>query len=219
MMLWSKSACALFGLLVRVSGQPPDRHGLFIAGNHSSYTDIPVMGSLIPAVFVAKHEVKSWFLFGSLARMGGSVFVKRESGRSTLQAVEEVQQRIKAGVNVIVFPEGTTDNGRQVTKFGSSFFKIPAEADIPVLPLSIYYAYVDGRPTTEGPVNEMAWHNVPLFPHLMNLLSKKTVEVRVHFGEVIDNNISPEHFRDRKALAETAFHRVREGFEIAKKQP
>ncbi|MGC2061748.1 MAG: lysophospholipid acyltransferase family protein [Thermodesulfovibrionales bacterium] len=211
MMIWAKCLAAVLGLHVQTTGQRPQQRGLFIASNHSSYTDILVIGSSIPSVFVAKAEVSSWPLFGCLAQIGGTIFVKRESARSTLQAVSEVQQKLKAGVNVIVFPEGTTDNGNEVSKFGSSFFKIPAEDHLPVLPLSIYYASVDGLPTAHAPANEMAWHNTPLLPHFWNLLSKKKIEARVHFNEVID--VSSGSYT-RKELADMAYQRATDGLRI-----
>ena len=44
---------------------------LFIS-NHLSYLDIPILGSRFPLRFVAKSEVKSWPLFGFLAKKGRS---------------------------------------------------------------------------------------------------------------------------------------------------
>lgn len=213
MMIWAKCLAAVLGLHIRTSGQRPQERGLFIASNHSSYTDILVIGSIIPSVFVAKAEVRSWPLFGLLAGIGGTIFVRRESQRSTLRAVKEAEERLLNSINVVIFPEGTTDDGRQVDRFRSSFFKIPAEAHLPVLPLSIYYASVDNLPTAHAPANEMAWHNTPLLPHFRNLLSKKKIEVRVHFNEVID--VSSASY-NRKELADMAHQRTTEGFRMLK---
>lgn len=209
MMVWAKCLAAVLGLHIQTTGQRPRARGFFIASNHCSYTDILVIGSIIPSVFVAKAEVRSWPLFGLLAEIGGTIFVRRESQRSTLRAVKEAEEKLLNGINVVIFPEGTTDNGKQVDRFRSSFFKIPAEARLPVLPLSIYYASVDGIPTVHAPANEMAWHNTPLLPHFWNLLSKKKVGVRVHFNEVI--GVSSASY-NRKELADLAQQRSTEGF-------
>ena len=54
--LWHKGTCALFGLTVIVDGTPvTNRQTLFIA-NHVSYLDIPVMGSILQASFIAKKS-------------------------------------------------------------------------------------------------------------------------------------------------------------------
>lgn len=214
-MAWARVVCLILGLKVQTGGNCPRRHGLFIASNHCSYTDIPVIGSLIPSVFVSKAEVSSWPLFGWVARLGGTVFVRRESAAGTLSAVKDAQERLTNGVNVVIFAEGTTDNGMEVDRFRSSFFKIPHEGRMPVLPLSIYYSFVDGAPAREGEVNEMAWHGMPLFSHFWSLISKKRIDVRVFCNEAI-GDLSP--FGDRKALAEEAYRRVREGFRALREE-
>lgn len=209
MTCWAKCLTAVLGLHIRTSGQRPSQTGLFIASNHAGYTDIPVIGSILPSVFIAKAEVRGWPVFGLLAQIGGTIFVKRELQRSTLSAVREAEKKLGNRLNVVVFPEGTTDNGMEVERFRSSFFKAPAEARLPILPLSIYYAAVNGTPTAHAAANEMAWHNAPLLPHFWNLLSKRNIEVRVHFNRIIDTSEVP---RTRKELADLAFERTAEGF-------
>ncbi|MBA4371747.1 MAG: hypothetical protein C0402_02670 [Thermodesulfovibrio sp.] len=209
MMVWAKCLAAVLGLHIQITGQRPEQSGLFIASNHASYTDILIIGSIIPSVFIAKAEVRGWPLFGLLAQIGGTIFVKRELQKSTLYAVKETEEKLGSGINVVVFPEGTTDNGKQIERFRSSFFQAPSEARLPILPLSIYYAVVDGLPTAQAPENEMAWHNAPLLPHFWNLLSKKKVEVRVHFNGIIAANSGSYN---RKDLAEKAYLSSAEGF-------
>jgi 1-acyl-sn-glycerol-3-phosphate acyltransferase len=211
MMVWAKCLAAVLCLHIQTTGQRPHQRGLFIASNHASYTDIVVIGSMVPTAFVSKAEVRSWPVFGWLAQTGGTIFVKRESQRSTLRAVKEAEEKLSNRVNVVIFPEGTTNDGRQVNRFRSSFFKIPAEAHLPVLPLSIYYSSVDGIPTEHALANEMAWHNTPLFSHFWNLLSKKKIEVRVHFNEVIEGDALSSN---RKELADMAYQRTTEGFRL-----
>ena len=211
MMLWAQCLAAVLGLKIQASGERPYRRGLFIACNHCSYTDVLVIGSIMPAVFVAKAEVISWPVFGWLAKIGGTIFVNREAQRSTLLAVREAEEILAHSVNVVIFPEGTTDNGTQVDRFKSSFFRIPVTARLPVLPVSICYTSVDGKPPRTTPANEMAWHNMPLFPHFLNLLSKKRIDVRVHFNEAIDGNMP---VLDRKKLADIAHQRITEGFRM-----
>ncbi|MDA8082529.1 MAG: lysophospholipid acyltransferase family protein [Nitrospiraceae bacterium] len=216
MTLWAKSVSSVLGLKIRTTGRRPEKAGVFIVANHSSYTDITVIGSILPAVFVSKAEVRSWPLFGALAKAGGTIFVNRETPRSTLAAIGEAGEELRAGANVVVFAEGTTDNGNQVDAFMSSFFRIPAEASAPVLPVSLYYSAVDGRPASDMPSNETAWYHMPLFTHFWNLLSKKRVDVLVLFNEIIEPDRAPH---DRKALAALAEERVREGFAKLKGMP
>ena len=62
---------------MRVHGAIAAKPPVLFAANHSSYLDIPVLGSLIPAAFVAKAEVAHWPLFGILAKLQHTVFIER----------------------------------------------------------------------------------------------------------------------------------------------
>src|SRR3546814_13439470 len=75
-----------------------------------SYLDIAIYGALIPGSFVAKAEVAQWPLFGQLAKLQRSVFVDRKARPSHLQA-SELGRRLAAGDSMILFPEGTSDDG------------------------------------------------------------------------------------------------------------
>jgi len=72
--------CWLVGMRVRVVGQPcPGGQVLFLS-NHSSWLDIPVLGSVLPAPFVAKAEVGTWPVVGAISRLGRTIFVSRSRG-------------------------------------------------------------------------------------------------------------------------------------------
>ena len=69
---WSV-VCRLLGLRVRLIGAPPGtangRRVVYVS-NHSSWLDIPVLGGMIDACFVAKDEVGGWPFVGTIARLG-----------------------------------------------------------------------------------------------------------------------------------------------------
>ena len=54
----SRRTLRIFKFTAQVAGPVPS--GGLLVSNHLSYLDVPVMASLTPAVFVAKHEIKSW---------------------------------------------------------------------------------------------------------------------------------------------------------------
>lgn len=93
MSTWAGWACAIMGLRIRRTGLNRIPQGSLIVANHCSYLDILVLGSLCPAVFVAKKEVESWLLIGPLARLAGTVFVNRTSKMTTISAMEELANR------------------------------------------------------------------------------------------------------------------------------
>src|SRR5260370_31620661 len=56
--------------------QAADGAGLTVS-NHLTYLDILVYGAAPPFLFLAKSEVRGWPLLGTLARLGGTIFVDR----------------------------------------------------------------------------------------------------------------------------------------------
>src|ERR1017187_2296693 len=72
----SRRHLRIFKFEAQVAGPVPS--GGLLVSNHLSYLDIPVMASLTPAVFVAKHEIKSWPVIGWLARLAGTLVIDRD---------------------------------------------------------------------------------------------------------------------------------------------
>src|SRR5206468_8064053 len=119
------------------------------AANHISYTDITILGSLIPGSFIAKTEVAGWPFFGWLAKLQRSVFVDRRV-HSTATQRDAISDRLAAGDALILFPEGTSGDGNRVLPFKSALFgALERGKDLPpvtVQPVSLAYARLDGMP-------------------------------------------------------------------------
>lgn len=214
MTIWARCSCAILGVRIRKTGAAPLKQGCFIVANHCSYLDILVLGSVTPAVFVAKKEVASWFLIGGLAWLAGTIFVNRSSKKSVLSTMIEIEDRLDNGISVILFPEGTTNNGAEILAFKSSFFQLPIESQRPVLPVSLLYSDMDGKRIDENMRTRIAWYgNMGMLPHLWNILGAKRIDVKVHFNPVIQDfrivNVST-----RKELASYACESVKSGHEL-----
>lgn len=174
---------------------------LFIA-NHASYLDIIVLGSLIEANFVAKSEVAGWPGFGFLSRIARTVFVDRKRG-GTGKERDALSSRLAAGDSLILFPEGTSNDGNRVLPFKSSLFAVAQAkgeggAALPVQPISVAYTRLDGHPMCRAFRPFYAWYgDMTLAGHLFALLGlgQLTVEVVFHPPVTIAD------FGDRKALA------------------
>lgn len=192
--------CKLIGFHVVARGAPisPARPTLFVS-NHASYLDIIVLGSLLESCFVAKAEVAGWPGFGFLARIARTVFVDRKRG-ATARERDQIGRRLAEGDSLILFPEGTSDDGNRVLPFKSSLFAV-AEADgrlLPVQPVSLAYTRLDGRVLSRALRPFYAWYgDMTLAGHLFAALGLGEVTVEVIFHPVT----SLAEFPDRKALS------------------
>lgn len=180
----------IFRLKPSVTGQVPES-GLLVS-NHLSYLDILVYSAITPAVFVAKRDVKSWPVFGWFASLAGTVFVHRENRLLVGEATDEIEAALKDGALVVVFPEGTSSDGKTVLPFKSSLLAPAARQTHPLSAAAIQYELDDGDVGEEV----CYWKDMTLVPHLVNLTSKRVVRATVRFAPVRDAS------HDRKKLAE-----------------
>jgi 1-acyl-sn-glycerol-3-phosphate acyltransferase len=203
--------CRILGFRIRVIGTPTSERPVLFAANHISYTDITVLGSVIPGSFIAKSEVARWPFFGRLAKLQRSVFVDRRM-RSTVAQREVIGKRLADGDALILFPEGTSGDGNRVRPFKSALFSAaqPGEGIPPVIvqPVSLAYTRLDGIPIGRLYRPFFAWYGaLDLAPHLWSMVGLGTVEVVVEFHP-------PTFLGDcgsRKALAEYCHARIAGG--------
>jgi 1-acyl-sn-glycerol-3-phosphate acyltransferase len=206
---YHRRCCRILGLNVRQIGDPVAARPALFAANHVSYTDITVLGSLIPGSFIAKSEIAGWPFFGWLAKLQRSVFVDRQV-RSTAQQRDAIAARLAAGDALILFPEGTSGDGNVVLPFKSALFSVVFNKHMPIAvqPVSVAYTRLDGLPIGRGLRPCFAWYgNMDLAPHLWRLLGLGTVEVVVEFHPAV----MVTDFTSRKALADTCHQRVSRG--------
>ncbi len=184
-MVYHRLCCRIFGLEVAVTGTPSLVHPTLFVSNHMSYLDITVLGSVIRGSFVAKAEVAGWPVFGWLARLQRTVFVKRQRAATAAQGTL-LRNRLLAGDNLVLFPEGTSSDGNRTLRFKSSLLSVADVmidgAPIAVQPVSIAYARLDGIPLGRAFRPYFAWYgDMILASHLWRMAGLGTVTVAVHF--------------------------------------
>lgn len=212
-MLWARSLCRTLGINVSVSGHYKDAKTGFTVCNHVGYLDIIVLGSIRPAVFVSKHEVKYWPLLGWLASLGGTIFVDRSSKKAALPVLAEMERVIDKGINILIFPEGTTSDGIKLKEFKSTFFDLPAKAKIPVIPVSMKYTHISGEPIGQDKMDNIAWYGgMSLLPHVWNILGIRRIDVTLYFNPVIHEIITAsDSAGTRKLLSSLSYDSIKRG--------
>jgi 1-acyl-sn-glycerol-3-phosphate acyltransferase len=185
----SRRILGIFKTQIKTSGSIP-KSGLLVS-NHLSYVDILVIASITPAVFVAKHEVKGWPVFGFFARLAGTVFVDRARRTRVGQTTGEIETALNEGALVVLFPEGTSSNGETVLPFKSSLLEPAARQTHALFASHIQYQIDDGDVREEV----CYWSDTTLFAHIINLLSKRTIKAEVRFTQLREGST------DRKELA------------------
>lgn len=193
-----------FGLKVRRHGQPVDGAGTLFVANHISWTDIPVLATIMASGFVAKAEVAGWPLIGRLASAWGCVFVERERRGRTHHQAAAMEVHLSNGHGsrhgLVLFPEATTGEGGRVLPFRSSLFApVTGKGTSVVQPVSLRYRPRHGRASSPSERRLIAWiDDDGLLEHVARLSASGGALVDVWFEAPITD---PALLADRKALA------------------
>ena len=212
---YHRLTCRIIGLDVEQRGTMSRAAPTLFVSNHTSYLDIPVFGSLIEGSFVAKTEVSRWPVFGWLSRMQRTVFVDRKRGTTHRQR-DDLQRRLDAGDNLILFPEGTSNDGNSVLPFRSALLSV-AEREargqpLTVQPVSITYTQLNALPMCYRNRAYVAWYgDMTLGGHLWTFtrLGRARVVVEFHPPVLMSD------FRSRKELTQHCYQTIAAGVDKA----
>lgn len=196
------------GLRLRVHGRLM-RHPGAVVSNHSSWLDIFVLNARQDVYFVAKSEVSGWAGIGLLAKITGTVFIKRD--RKEAQAQTQVfLNRLSAGHRLLFFPEGTSSDNQRVLPFKTTLFAPFLTPDMRakahIQPVSVVY---HAPPELDRRFYGW-WGGMSFAGHLLQLLAARcngSVDV------VCGTPLAMSEHSDRKALARQLEADVRAGFD------
>ena len=214
--LYHRMVAALFGIHIKVIGQPVTGEGVLLVANHTSWADIIIFSAVAPISFVAKAEVAKWPFFGTLARLQRSVFVERARRSATGEQRDAIRERLLQGDALVLFPEGTSHDGNTVLPFKSALLGA-AEAQlagghyVKVQPVSTAFIGLHGMPMGREYRPLFAWYgDMAMMPHLWEALEAGPLDVVVQFHEPFSLDQM-----DRKELAAKAEDIVRQGQAMA----
>ena len=136
---WSKSILWASGIKVKVKGLEnlaPESPCVFMC-NHQSNFDILVLFSALPAQFrwIAKAELFKIPLFGRAMRGAGYISIERKDRRKAIKSLKQAAERIRSGVSVMIFPEGTRSPDGNIGEFKKGGFVLAFDAGVPIVPV------------------------------------------------------------------------------------
>lgn len=121
------------GLDRSIAGTP----AIFVA-NHSSFLDMPLLANLPWRMkWLSKDGMMKIPGVGTMMRLGGHVAIRRGTAGAA-KALDRLKPYVKAGVPVMLFPEGTRSKTGQMTAFKNGAFLLSRETVAPIQPLVIH---------------------------------------------------------------------------------
>jgi len=158
---------------VRVIGQLPQQPMLWVS-NHVSWTDIPLLGMLAPISFLSKAEVRTWPVAGWLALKAGTLFIRRGGSDSQLLR-KQISQHLQQDCALLIFPEGTTTDGRSLRTFHGRLLASAIDSEVPLQPVALRYL----RNGELDPIAPFIGDD-DLLSHLMRLFAHDCGEVEIN---------------------------------------
>ena len=137
--MWSKSILFVSGIKVDVKGLAnidPGKSYIYMA-NHRSNFDIPVLLGCLPIQFrwLAKAELFKIPIFGRAMSGAGYVKIDRSNRVSAIRSIDEVAAKMKNGVSVMIFPEGTRSQDGHLKPFKKGGFVMAVDTGVPIVPI------------------------------------------------------------------------------------
>ncbi|HWQ03567.1 MAG TPA: AMP-binding protein [Candidatus Nitrosotenuis sp.] len=126
---------------VRVTGWEHLRAGgpWVMVSNHTSFFDVILYLSLFkfPYRFVSKKEVASWPFIGTFIRRRTDFAFTREDRNQRLEQAVALENSLREGVSLLIYPEGTFEPVAGVRPFQLGAFKAAYATRCPVVPIAL----------------------------------------------------------------------------------
>jgi acyl carrier protein len=137
---WSRIVTLLLGIIILTRGRKnlKDKKGMMVVCNHASFGDGPVVAAAIGRglVFLYGQKFTKWPLLKTVLRKGGNLDVDRSS-KDRAEKIKEIEEVVKGGSAVLIFPEGTITRTTGLRPFSLGAFKVAAETGAPLVPVAM----------------------------------------------------------------------------------
>jgi 1-acyl-sn-glycerol-3-phosphate acyltransferase len=139
--LWATTLLKITGVRVEIRNLETLNPGqaYIFAANHRSAFDILALLSKLKFQFrwLAKDSLFRIPIFGWAMKRTGYIPINRSQAKQAYQSLLQAAQKIKEGDSVIIFPEGTRQQGDQMGPFKKGGFVLALKSRQPIVPVSI----------------------------------------------------------------------------------
>lgn len=141
MKVWTNIVLFIYGVKVNVYGAEnvnPSKGNIYIS-NHSSYLDIFIHLAKMPdnVRMIYKKEINKIPILGWAMLAAGFVPLDRGNIRSAMKSLDKTAEKIKKGLSVVIYPEGTRTKDGTVGEFKRGMFFLADKAETDIIPVSL----------------------------------------------------------------------------------
>lgn len=141
MKIWTKAVLFIYGIKVNVYGKEniDAGKGKIYISNHASYLDIFVQLAYLPdnVRMIYKKEINKVPLLGWALFCAGFIALDRDRVREAMRSLDKAAKRVKNGLSVVIYPEGTRTIDGKVGEFKRGVFFLADKAKADIIPLTL----------------------------------------------------------------------------------
>ncbi len=185
------------------------KHNHLFVANHVSYMDIPILASIYPMIFITSTDMGKTPFLGQITQLGGSLYTNRTRIATLKNEVSKITAALQDGLDLSLFPEGTSFNGETIYPFKKSLFEVAIRSKTPIQPICIKYLSIDGKTFGLANRDQVCWYGDMAFvPHFPNMLKLKEIKVEI----TLLDEIPIEEGMDRQILSEMTYQKIMDVF-------
>lgn len=185
--------CWIFIRALRVSlflheknHKPLPQHYILIGNHPSAFEDIG-MSALFDVYYLAKIEVKDWWIVGRISQAAGTYYVARDLKESRNEASQTLKQALNEGKNIGIYPEGGCKGRRIHPPFRYGVFDLSIQTGVPIIPVFLHYEQQA----------QFEWQNQHLLHKLWMIFSAQNHRVNYYVYDAI----YPHQFTSKEMFA------------------
>lgn len=134
---WLRITCGLDFEVEGVENIPTDGAAVILAKHQSAWETLAFQLIFPPQVWVLKRELLNIPFFGWGLRMLEPIAIDRAAGRkAAIQLIQQGSDRLRRGIWVVVFPEGTRVAPGEHRRYKSGGAVLAVNAAVPVVPVA-----------------------------------------------------------------------------------
>lgn len=132
--------------LIRVAGCRLEARGflpemgrtcIYVANHQSMFDALIVSALLWDFSVIAKKDLRRIPFFGPIVKSLGMIFIDRKNRKESQDSIRLSAEKIRGGVSVLIFPEGTRTRDGSIGPFKYGAFKLALDTKAPIVPFSI----------------------------------------------------------------------------------
>ena len=139
--LWAKCWCLLMFVRVEVHGRKNiDKRTsyVFVANHQGAYDIFSIYGYLNHNFrWMMKKSLEKVPFVGIACKSSGHIMVDRSSPQAIKNTMDEAKEKLKGGMSLVVFPEGSRSWDGSMQSFKRGAFKLALDFNLPVVPITI----------------------------------------------------------------------------------